>query len=144
MQSKKKNFGEAEVIRDMSIDYEYTDYWDERMDQVEDEKIELWSDSELGALLDRQMWELEVWEMENDPDYWNWDAIEEYDSDPDEYWDEVEEELNAKADRRESKKETMPMDGRGLITNFRSGGMTPPRKNYKKERRAKDKERWDI
>ena len=35
----------------------------------------------------------------------------------DEKWDELEEELHAKADRRKKKKETMPIDGRGLVVN---------------------------
>jgi hypothetical protein len=151
MQEKKNCFGEVKVIRDMAIDYDYSD-WDDIMTEMENESLELWADHEIELLLNRQIME-EAWEMENDPDYWDYDNMEmkvverdEYffdeDKDADSYWDEVEEQLNAKADRREAKKETMPMDGRGLITNNRP--MNSGRKSYKKERKARERERWNI
>ncbi len=45
------------------------------------------------------------------------EAMEDIQDDLEEEYDDMEAELNAKADRRASKKETMPMDGRGLIVN---------------------------
>lgn len=48
----------------------------------------------------------------------------------DEYFD-LEQELHVKADRRKTKKETMPMDGRGLIVNNINRKFRQVRRNEK-------------
>ncbi len=48
----------------------------------------------------------------------------------DEYFD-LEQELNYKADRRKTKKEIMPMDGRGLIVNNINRKFRQVRRNEK-------------
>ena len=57
---------------------------------------------------------------------WRYDPDEDLET----QWDEIEDELHAKADRRKKKKETMPMDGRGLVVNNVN-------RKYKKERSDK-------
>ena len=90
---------------------------------------DFWSDEELQDML-QEGWRESEFSMDA---RFDWDELDDENADIEEAYDELEDELHAKADKRAKKKENMPMDGRGLVTNNVN-------RKFKQERKAKDDE----